>query len=403
MASPHIVARLAHFWSEPGPAELVVRCAAGTHRVRLARGRFWAGARCPACGRAVDPYRIRRVSAWLAGLVRPAAPRLFPRLLWIVTLVYVAIAVTAAAGVWLLADRWWLATVLLFGPRWVLALPLGVLLPAALLLDRPLFLPLLIATLVLLGPVIGLHTGWRRLFVTPDPTRDLRVMTFNTEGGRGVSWTPTGVLDALEVDIAALQECGPAIAERVEAVEGWHTDARGGACLISRFPIVAVTQMERDALLAAGGAGLVVTYVLAVGTREIRLTNLHLETPRAGLEAIRSGDLTEGAPLLEGKSLLRTFEHRFAQRSVDTLPGPRLVVGDFNSPPESPMFRSSWAAWQNAFSLVGVGLGGTRLNGWIRARIDHILADEHWTVVRSRLGPNLGSDHAPLLADLRLR
>jgi endonuclease/exonuclease/phosphatase (EEP) superfamily protein YafD len=50
-----------------------------------------------------------------------------------------------------------------------------------------------------------------------------------------------------------------------------------------------------------------------------------------------------------------------------------------------------------------VGLGGTRLNGWIRARIDHILADDQWVVVRSRLGPNLGSDHAPLLADLRLR
>jgi endonuclease/exonuclease/phosphatase (EEP) superfamily protein YafD len=228
-------------------------------------------------------------------------------------------------------------------------------------------------------------------------------MSFNTEGGRGVSWTPTGVLDALEVDIAALQECGADVADRVRTMAGWHVDARGGACLFSRFPIVAVTQMDREAFLAAGGAGLVVTYVLAVGDREVRLTNLHLETPRAGLEAIRSGRIDEGAPLLEGKSALRTFEHRFARRWVDSLPGPRLVVGDFNSPPESPMFREYWGDWQNAFSLTGRGLGGTRLNGWIRARIDHILADDHWTVVRSWLGPNLGSDHAPILADLRLR
>jgi endonuclease/exonuclease/phosphatase (EEP) superfamily protein YafD len=390
------------FWSAPRPTDLVVGCA-GRHRVRLARGRFWAAARCPACGRAVDASRIRRIGGWLARLTRPTAPRTRTRLLWIATVAYVATALAAAACVWLLADRWWLATVLLFGPRWVLALPLAILLPAALILDRPLLAPLMAAALVVLGPVIGLHTGWRRLLVSPNPARDIRVMTFNTEGGRGMSWTPTGVLDGLDVDIAALQECAPAIAERVRALEGWHTDTRGGSCLISRFPILAVSQMDREAFRAAGGAGLVVTYVLAVGDREVRFTNLHLETPRAGLEAVRAGDLAEGAPLLEGKSLLRTFEHRFARRWVDTLPGPRLVVGDFNSPPESPMFRSHWADWQNAFSRVGAGLGGTRLNGWIRARIDHILADDDWIVVRSWLGPNLGSDHAPLLADLRLR
>jgi endonuclease/exonuclease/phosphatase (EEP) superfamily protein YafD len=399
----HIVARLARYWSGPRPADVVVPCARGAHRVRLARGRLWANAKCPKCGAAVDRWRIRRVGAWLARLAHPAAPRTLPRLVWIAIVAYLALALASAACVWLLADRWWPATVLLFGPRWVLLLPLAVVVPATLLLDRPLLAPLLVAILVVLGPVVGLHTGWRRLFVSPDPARDIRVMSFNSEGGRGMSWTPTGVLDALEVDVAALQECAPEVADRVRVLEGWHTDTRGGACLISRFPIVAVTQMDREAFLAAGGAGLVVTYVLDVAGHEVRLTNVHLETPRAGLEAIRAGRIDEGAPLLEGKSVLRTFEHRFARRWVDSLPGPRLVMGDFNSPPESPMFREYWGDWQNAFSLTGRGLGGTRLNGWIRARIDHILADDQWTVVRSWLGPRLGSDHAPILADLRLR
>jgi vancomycin resistance protein VanJ len=403
VTTPQIVNRLARLWREPRPNDLVVQCAAGTHRVRLARGRFWAGAHCPKCGNPVDHWRIRRLAAWAARLARPRAPRPVPRVLWITVVAYLGLALVSAAGVWLLADRWWPATVLLFGPRWIVALPLVVLVPAALLVDRPLLAPVVAAGLIALGPVIGLHTGWRRVFVSPDPERDIRVMSFNTEGGRGVSWTPTGVLDALEVDIAALQECTADVADRVRSVGGWHVDVRGGACLFSRFPILAVTQMDREAFLAAGGAGLVVTYVLALGDREVRLTNVHLETPRAGLEAIRAGRIDEGAPLLEGKSALRTIEHRFARRWVDTLPSPRLVLGDFNSPPESPMFREYWGGWQNAFSLAGRGLGGTRLNGWIRARIDHILADEAWTVVRSWLGPNLGSDHAPILADVRLR
>jgi endonuclease/exonuclease/phosphatase (EEP) superfamily protein YafD len=398
-----MVALFRRYWNQPRPADVVVRCAARAHRVRLARGRFWAPARCPACGSAVDRYRIRRVAAWLVRLVHPAAPRRFPRLLWAATVAYLVVIVVAAACLWWLADRWWVATVLLFGPRWALALPLALLLPAALVADRPLLVPLLAAAVVVLGPVIGLHTGWRRLLVSRDAERDIRVMTFNTEGGHGLAWDPNGVLDGLGVDVAVLQECGAAIAERVAALPGWHTDARDDACLVSRFPILAVVQMDRQMFLDARGSGLVVTYRLDVGGREIRLTNVHLETPRAGLEAIRSGDLVAGAPLLRGRSLYRGFEHRFARQWVEALPGPRLVVGDFNSPAESPMFRSYWGDWQNAFNRVGAGLGGTRVDGWIRARIDHILADDAWTVVRAWLGPDLGSDHRPLLADVRLR
>jgi len=351
----------------------------------------------------VDRTRLGRLGHWLLGTFRPASAQGWPFGAWIAVLAYLGLALLAAAFVWLLADRWWPATVLLFGPRWVMLLPLVPLLPLVLLRDRPLLVPLVLAALIVLGPVVGLHTGWRRLLVRPDPDRDIRVMSFNTEGGRGLAWTPTGVLDALDVDIAALQECGGDLAERIARLDGWYTDARGGACLMSRFPILAVSQMRRDDLLAAGGSGLVVTYRIDLRGRTVDLTNLHLETPRAGLEAIRAGRIEEGAPLLEGKSTLRDVEHRFARRWVDTLPDPRLVLGDFNSPPESPMFRAYWGDWQNAFSLVGVGLGGTRLNGWIRARIDHILADDHWIVVRSQLGPVLGSDHAPILADLRLR
>ena len=32
---------------------------------------------------------------------------------------------------WLLADRWWPATILAFGPRWIYGLPLVVLVPMA--------------------------------------------------------------------------------------------------------------------------------------------------------------------------------------------------------------------------------------------------------------------------------
>jgi endonuclease/exonuclease/phosphatase (EEP) superfamily protein YafD len=130
---------------------------------------------------------------------------------------------------------------------------------------------------------------------------------------------------------------------------------------------------------------------------------VHLETPRAGLALIRGGRLRAGMRLVEEKSHLRGIELRRSRHWVDDLEGPRIVVGDFNTPPESRAYREAWGDWVNAFSRVGHGLGGTRLNGWIRARIDHVLVDDHWIVVRSSLGGDVGSDHLPILATLRLR
>src|SRR2546430_287029 len=55
------------------------------------------------------------------------------------------------------ADRWWVATVIMFGPRWVWALPLTLLLPAAVVLRRGTLLwPLSAAAVVVAGPVMGL-------------------------------------------------------------------------------------------------------------------------------------------------------------------------------------------------------------------------------------------------------
>jgi vancomycin resistance protein VanJ len=44
----------------------------------------------------------------------------------------------------------------------------------------------------------------------------------------------------------------------------------------------------------------------------------------------------------------------------------------------------------------------TRHNGWIRVRIDHVLASRGWHVRRAVVGPELGSDHRPLIVDLTL-
>jgi endonuclease/exonuclease/phosphatase (EEP) superfamily protein YafD len=277
-----------------------------------------------------------------------------------------------------------------------------VLVPLAVMRDRPLLVPLSLTALLMLGPVMGLRTGWRALFVLPDAEHDIRIATLNTEALGSLDRTVTEMLLGWDLDVLAVQECGRAVTGAFQFLTDWHTDRTGSLCLISRWPIVETRHMEGGALAEVGGGADVMTYRLEREPTPLYVTNLHLATPRAGLQSIRAGRLQEGIPRLDEDMTLRSIEHPRASRWVDEQPQPHIVVGDFNAPPESTTYREAWSGWTNAFSRAGRGFGFTRMNGWIQARIDHILVDDHWAVVRAWTGPDVGSDHKPLLAELHL-
>lgn len=370
--------------------------------MRLAGGlKFFSAARCPTCLASVDPNRTKRVMRWLKNLRKPVSKGVIDRGAWWGTVGYLALALVGWVMISALGDRWWPATVLLFGPRWVLLLPLIVVVPLAALRDRSLLFFLVPASLLVLGPVVGYQTGWRSLFAGDPAVPDLRVVSFNAEGGGSLVWSPANLLAEWEAEIVAFQECDSKFASNLGQVPGWHVDARAGLCLASRFEIIDVREMDREALEFAGGSGRVVTYELDFDGDPILVTNLHLETPRAGFELIRSGRLTDGIAKVREKSLLRRVELRRAKFWTELFHGPHIVTGDFNTPVESRSYREFWDEWQNSYSLAGSGIGGTRLNGWIRVRIDHILANSRWTVVDAWLKTDVGSDHLPIAARLR--
>ncbi len=272
----------------------------------------------------------------------------------------------------------------------------------ALFTDRPLIPPLGLAGLIVIGPVMGFQFGWPPLSGERQD-RDIQVVSFNARGGRTLVRSPTTLVADWGADVIAFQECGRGVGAAFAQASEWHVDTRSGLCLVSRFEIVEVTEMEREALEWAGGSGVVATCELDVDGTPLYITNLHLETPRAGFEMIRAGRLREGIPKVREKSFLRGIELRRARAWIDGFSGPHIVLGDFNTPPESRPYRQAWAGWQNTFSLVGSGLGRTRINGWIRVRIDHILANEEWQVIEAWVEEDVGSDHLPIVARLRPR
>ena len=93
-----------------------------------------------------------------------------------------------------------------------------------------------------------------------------------------------------------------------------------------------------------------------------------------------------------------------AYEYVSTLKAPVILAGDFNMPTQSSIYRHHWSAMCNAFSMAGLGLGYTEwptIRSWqFGIRIDHIVTGCSWRPVRCWVGPDLGSDHRPLLANL---
>jgi len=84
--------------------------------------------------------------------------------------------------------------------------------------------------------------------------------------------------------------------------------------------------------------------------------------------------------------------------------GPLLVAGDFNLTPWSEYFGD--ALEQSGLHDAAVGFGLAR--SWpaqfapLGIRIDHCLLSRHWSARSTTIGPELGSDHLPLVADVSL-
>jgi endonuclease/exonuclease/phosphatase (EEP) superfamily protein YafD len=308
----------------------------------------------------------------------------------------------AALGLWALlywADLWWPASLFLFAPRWLVALPLLVLVPAVVLLRRKrLLLALGLAAVVIAGPVTGLCIPWRTWSPhTPGAGLRLRVLTCNMHYSKEANLPR---LEALvresEADVVALQEWRGGPASSLGDGPGWHRRVTPQLFLASRFPIRRVIELGGSSY---GPRGSVCRYDLETPGGLVHFFSLHLASPREGIyETIHENQ--EGPDTIEANIARRWEQSRYVAVHSDGLEEPVLLAGDFNTPPESAIFRQVWSGYTDAFAEAGWGWGYTFAGGRTRVRIDHILAGKGWHCVRCGVGPNVGSPHRPVFADL---
>jgi vancomycin resistance protein VanJ len=355
------------------------------------------------------PRRVTPVTARASDDPQPSAPqpnrqsklrRRLARVLTITCWLYLSLALVVWLLLRLTGDRWWVGTLLLFGPRWPWALPLIVLGPAALFVRRRwVWAPLLCAAWVVVVPVMGLCLPWRAAIAAGGGGgARLRVLTCNLHRNQTSGKALADVIAAADPDVIVLQDWSSRLAPGIVGVPRPHAIRDDEFCVISRYPVRRTDDLTR---LWPGHYGAAVCYDIDAPGGTFPLIVVHLASPHRQFRAVLSGE-PEGPERAEGNSDVRRAQSNTVAAYARARGPATIIAGDFNTPDDSGIFREAWTSdFADAFQTAGWGFGWTYRVRLTSARIDHVLAGGAWNCRRCWVGPPVGSPHRPVIADLQ--
>lgn len=286
--------------------------------------------------------------------------------------------------------------VLEFLPRWLVFLPLLFYVFRKLSLNKYLIFGIIsvLNLLLIVDFNVGLGTSQAKVATASV----IRVGSYNLGGVSNysllINWFNRSQLDVLflqETDSAAL----------TAALESYSLNSHcaAGLCIVSNAPLTFIDALSRRQF--GGWGNFAARYEILIAEHTVELVNVHLDTPRHGLNSLRH-DQFDGVTAFLRHYKKRETESLMASMLSNTGKANAIVAGDFNLTEQSVLYRTYWQNWQNSFGQAGFGLGFTKSTRLLGARIDHILASEGIIVLSSRIDPGLGGDHQPIVSQIAL-
>lgn len=294
-------------------------------------------------------------------------------------------------------DEWWFATILLYGPRWIYLLPLTFLLPMALFWSRRLLIPLIAITILIVWQIMGFTVSLPRK-TDPDASI-LRVVTYNVQRWEVTAQEFSNLLETVQPDIVAVQECASPRSLKIQPP--WHVKASMNSIVVSRFPITDAQVIKRGYETSG------LYCIIETPKGPIGFCCVDLLTPRRSLTHVLNPETVfnlDHVDIADQGIGYRWIESEKLFKWLKGVGDEKIIAGDFNLTIDSNIYRMYWSNYQNAFEQTGFGFGYTKKTAInifrYRSRIDHILSTPQFRPIRTWTGPDFGSDHLPLVAEL---
>lgn len=266
-----------------------------------------------------------------------------------------------------------------------------------------------------LGPTLLFAYMYGPQFVPRGPVAatgpSFRVLSFNIGAGMGLG-AAEPVLQAVHrarPDVICLQEVqGRSVEAIVSSLSADYPYQmrQDGTFIFSRFPL-----LDSRPLRLRSGAHTGLLTDVEVDHRLVAVANVHLwrvdqfEGWGRGMRSlVRAGNdfatIERDAAVRELLGILRDVW------------GPRVLVGDFNMSPGSDAYRTLTAELRDSYREAGWGFGHTHPShlgptapdlSLPLQRIDYIFHSDGLVTLSAQVGPDGGSNHLPILADLALR
>ena len=272
-----------------------------------------------------------------------------------------SILMTAAAGLLLLLGRRRLALAMLPGLAWAWWVVVSVLSVSSPTID---------------GPVLRIVSANVGMIESPDPAT--------------IDW-----LASTRADLIGLLECTPGWVTAVEAIE--REDGRRWTTIIARprmndtggialFGLEALRDGRIESPVDGGLPQLEITAITTLGPLRVLLVH---PIPPLGFEMTRVRN--------------ETFDWMVDRCVASSMP--TLVMGDLNETPFGRTFRDFLAAtglrgaggWSPSWPIRILGI---TVPSPLRIPIDHVLVPPGFVIRTHRLGPDIGSDHRPVVVDV---
>ncbi len=289
----------------------------------------------------------------------------------------------------------------MFAPRWPFAVPLPFLLALAWNRDRRLRWALAATGVIVVFCLAGLCLPVRRLWTWSSANAfHIRIMTLNAHRRSTDFSSLAQLVDQEKPDVILIQDFSALLAPLPAADYPWRQRRSEELYIASKFPILFAEDFAGqpgDDRITGLGQGHASHFVVQMPPGNVDFVNLHLESPRMAFEdMIDQKDLGSVA----ANSQNRVAEALYIQSQIANYPRP-ILAGDFNAPVESNLYRDAFPGFSNAFSQTGFGFGYTYYTQFTQFRIDQILFRSGWKCLKSWVGPDVGSAHRPLFADLQ--